>query len=137
LTDILSKEQRSERMKKIRSFDTAWEMNFRSKLWRLGLRYRTHYGAHKIDIAFPRQRVAVFLDSCFWHYCPRHRETPETNAAFWRAKLAGNRRRDRRVSVKLRREGWMVLRLWSHEFVPHPDFAIRRVRQALRARRIA
>ena len=132
--DIFSKAKRSEVMRRVRSYDTKWEMDFRRELWRRGLRYRVHYGPRKIDMAFPRQRVAVFLDSCFWHYCPEHRELPESNREFWRKKLEGNYERDRRVTNELEGKGWTVLRLWSHDFVRRPEDAVETVLRVLRRR---
>ncbi len=67
------------------------------------------------DFVFPKLRVAVFVDGCFWHACPQHATQPKGNAAFWRAKLARNQARDRLVTRTLRRAGWRVLRLWEHE----------------------
>lgn len=69
----------------------------------------------KPDFAFPKLRLAIFVDGCFWHACPIHATKPKNNAAFWREKLAGNRRRDALVTRTLRRAGWRVLRLWEHE----------------------
>jgi DNA mismatch endonuclease (patch repair protein) len=57
----------------------------------------------------------VFVDGCFWHGCPRHATWPKTRAAFWRAKITGNKARDVAVGRALRRLGWRVLRLWEHE----------------------
>lgn len=67
------------------------------------------------DFVFPRRRVAVFVDGCFWHGCPQHGTKPRGNAAFWRRKFAANRARDRLVTRTLRRAGWRVLRIWEHE----------------------
>jgi len=67
------------------------------------------------DFVFRKRRVAVFVDGCFWHGCPRHGVKPKTNAAFWRRKIEGNRARDRLVTRTLRRNGWRVLRIWEHE----------------------
>src|SRR2546426_889892 len=114
--DVFTTEQRSALMKKVRSKNTAWEVAFRALLWRRGLRYRLHYGPYHIDIAFVSEKVAVFLDSCFWHYCLRHGELPHTNREFWKTKLEGNRRRDESVTRALRKRGWIVVRLWSHDF---------------------
>ena len=72
-------------------------------------------GRVKPDFVFPRIRVAVFVDGCFWHGCPRHATQPKTNAKFWRDKIATNRARDRRVNRALRRLGWTVVRVWEHE----------------------
>jgi len=66
------------------------------------------------DFVFARQRVAVFVDGCFWHGCRWHGTRPQGNAAFWAKKLAGNKARDRRVNRVLRRRGWRVLRIWEH-----------------------
>jgi DNA mismatch endonuclease (patch repair protein) len=67
------------------------------------------------DFVFPVRRLAVFVDGCFWHGCPRHGTRPRGNAAFWRAKFRRNRARDRRDTRRLRRAGWQVLRLWEYE----------------------
>jgi len=67
------------------------------------------------DFVFRGRRVAVFVDGCFWHGCPRHATRPKQNGAFWREKLEGNRNRDRRVNRALRRAGWRVVRIWEHE----------------------
>ena len=70
------------------------------------------------DFVFPKRRVAVFVDGCFWHGCPRHATQPAHRRAFWRRKLEGNRARDRLVTRVLRRGGWRVLRIWEHELAP-------------------
>jgi DNA mismatch endonuclease, patch repair protein len=63
------------------------------------------------DFAWPRERVALFVDGCFWHGCPHCYRAPRKNVAFWQQKLLGNQRRDRRVSAQLRRLGWTVIRV--------------------------
>lgn len=67
------------------------------------------------DFVFPKRRLALFVDGCFWHGCPQHGTKPRGNAAFWRKKFAANRARDLRVTRMLRRHGWRVLRIWEHE----------------------
>jgi DNA mismatch endonuclease (patch repair protein) len=67
----------------------------------------------KPDFAWRKERVAVFVDGCFWHGCPRCYRAPRHNAAFWKAKVEGNRRRDRRADRQLRAMGWRVLRIWE------------------------
>lgn len=84
------------------------------------------------DFVFRRERVAVFVDGCFWHGCPLHGSRPESNADFWEKKLAGNVIRDRAVSLKLRRMGWHVLRLWEHE-ARDPARCAYRILRVLRA----
>jgi len=70
------------------------------------------------DFVFPRAKLAVFVDGCFWHGCPRHVTWPKANAAFWREKIEGNLARDRRADRTLRAAGWRVLRIWEHALVP-------------------
>lgn len=72
-------------------------------------------GRVRPDFVFPRLRVAVFVDGCFWHGCPKHGTQPKTNAAFWRDKIVTNKARDRRVNRLLRKRGWIVVRVWEHE----------------------
>lgn len=67
------------------------------------------------DFVFPAKRLAVFVDGCFWHGCPRHGTMPKENRRFWQAKITRNRERDREVGAELRRLGWKVLRVWEHE----------------------
>lgn len=67
------------------------------------------------DFYFPEQEVAVFLDGCFWHGCPRCGHVPKTNAPFWSAKIVLNQEKDRRKDALLRERGVRVLRLWEHE----------------------
>jgi len=65
------------------------------------------------DFVFRCERVAVFVDGCFWHGCTRHATRPNQNRAFWDAKLARNKARDRAVTLGLKRAGWTVLRIWE------------------------
>ena len=69
----------------------------------------------KPDFVFPRLSVAVFVDGCFWHGCPKHATRPRNNAEFWQRKLNANRDRDRLVTKTLQNTGWRVLRIWEHE----------------------
>lgn len=69
------------------------------------------------DFVFPKLRLAVFVDGCFWHACPLHANQPKTNAAFWRKKLATNKARDQLVTRTLRKRGWRVLRIWEHDLL--------------------
>ena len=69
----------------------------------------------KPDFVFPQIHLALFVDGCFWHGCPKHGSIPATNHLFWRKKLEGNGTRDRLVSRTLRKRGWRVVRIWQHE----------------------
>ncbi len=80
----------------------------------------------KPDFVFQKARVAVFVDGCFWHGCPRCYRPPSSNKPFWREKLARNRARDVKVTRALRKSGWRVLRIWEHE-LKHPRRVLYRI----------
>jgi DNA mismatch endonuclease, patch repair protein len=110
----------AKRMRNTRQRDTELEVAIRKELFRRGYRYRIHPRLPGItrarpDFAFMRQKVAVFVDGCFWHWCPKHGTLPEKNAGWWGAKLQENVERDRRHKRELRRGGWAVVRVWEHE----------------------
>jgi DNA mismatch endonuclease (patch repair protein) len=69
----------------------------------------------RADVVFTRQRVAVFVDGCFWHSCPIHATQPKRNIEFWRTKLDTNRKRDADTDATLRAADWLVVRIWEHE----------------------
>lgn len=86
----------------------------------MGLRYRLAVRVEpsirsKPDIVFPRARVAVYVDGCFWHGCPTHFIPPKNNATWWADKIGANRERDHRVRTMLNQRGWLVLSIWEHE----------------------
>lgn len=83
-------------------------------------------------MVFPRLKIAVFIDGCFWHGCPEHHTVARSNAEYWAAKVARNRERDCHTDQVLESGGWMVLRAWEHE---PADEVAQRVINAVRARR--
>jgi DNA mismatch endonuclease, patch repair protein len=87
----------------------------------------------KPDFVFPKFKLAVFVDGCFWHGCPKHATKPANNRAFWQRKLAGNKKRDALVTRTLRRAGWRVLRVWEHELAKKNEAQlVRRIQRAVR-----
>jgi DNA mismatch endonuclease (patch repair protein) len=118
-----------------RAEDTRPEVALRSAVHALGLRFRKHVAPVRglrcrADLVFARQRVAVFVDGCFWHGCPEHGVSPRTNSSYWQAKLGGNVERDRRNDAALAEAGWTVVRVWEHE---EPQAAALRIAFCLRA----
>jgi DNA mismatch endonuclease (patch repair protein) len=118
-------------------------MALRRALHALGLRYRLHRAPlpalrRKADVVFSRQRVAVFVDGCFWHGCPEHgRRRHDVNGWYWPDKIARNRRRDEDTDRLLTRSGWLALRFWEHELAGDGALgAALRVKAALEDRRI-
>jgi DNA mismatch endonuclease (patch repair protein) len=128
----------SRRMSRQRTRDTEPEMLLRRELHRRGLRYRVDAALpglprRRADVLFTRARVAVFVDGCFWHGCPKHKTAPTTNGAWWAAKLARNIERDLGTDAHLRSLGWTVLRVWEHEDMKH---AATDIAQIIRSRRL-
>jgi len=137
MADVFSKRKRSEVMSLIRGSgnkgtELALVQIFRAHRitgWR---RHQAIFG--KPDFVFAKIRLAVFVDGCFWHYCPQHTKEPKTNVAFWREKLATNKARDRLVNKTLRKAGWRVLRIWEHELRPrNQNRCVKRLRRVIDA----
>jgi DNA mismatch endonuclease, patch repair protein len=117
--------------------NTRPELALRRELHSLGLRYFVHRRPirglrREADVVFPRTRVAVFVDSCFWHGCPEHVTWPTANAPWWRAKINSTRTRDHDTDQRLANEGWVSLRIWEHD---DPQEAARRIESLVRERR--
>lgn len=93
----------------------------RAELHRRGARFRKDLPLRlpgrvvRPDIVFTRAMLAVFIDGCFWHCCPIHGNQPRRNTDYWRAKLALNIARDRKIDTELAAAGWRILRAWEHE----------------------
>ena len=121
-----------------RRVDTQPEVLLRQLLHRAGLRFRKDRliplkpRGVRVDVVFPRQRVAVFMDGCYWHRCPEHGTMPATNHEYWRAKFETNMARDARNNAELARDGWRVIRIWEHE-VLDDDLAAHAVSRVLSA----
>jgi DNA mismatch endonuclease (patch repair protein) len=91
------------------------EVHSRSLRYRCDLRFKVGDLAVRPDLVFPRRRVAVFVDGCFWHACEIHSSRPAINVDYWSPKLQGNVDRDRRQDEALRVAGWIVVRAWEHD----------------------
>lgn len=124
------------RMKAVRRRDTKPELALRTELHRRGLRYFVDRAPlpgfrRRADLVFPRARVAVYVDGCFWHGCPIHGTWPKNNADWWKAKIEANQQRDRDTDTALQAAGWITVRVWEHE---DPVSAADRVAAAVRQR---
>lgn len=106
------------RMQHQRRSDTGPEVAVRKVLHAKGLRFRKGEklldDRRTVDIV-PSDRVAVFIDGCFWHGCPDHARPTKSNTLWWADKIQANKRRDAKTTTDLEREGWVVLRYWDHE----------------------
>ena len=133
MTDFLSLSERSRRMSLIRSKgNQTTEITFARLLRKnriTGWRRHLHLPGRP-DFSFLREKVAVFLDGCFWHACPRCYRRPATNTCFWDRKRTDNLARDRRVGRELKAIGFCVIRIYEHE-LKVPARVIRRVLRRL------
>ena len=84
----------------------------------------------KPDFCFPKQKVVVFVDGCFWHGCPKCYRRPKSNLDFWDSKITANRSRDRRVNRELKGKGFLVLRIFEHQ-LGSPAIIVTKLRKAL------
>jgi DNA mismatch endonuclease (patch repair protein) len=137
MADIFSIKDRSRIMSLIKSRNTTFELNFlkllSAELYPKGFRYRKHYKriAGNPDVVFPRHRVAVFLDSDFWHGHDFKKNPKTLRDDFWLKKITRNMERDKRVNYILRRSGWKVMRISETELKKSPLRAIKRIEDKL------
>jgi DNA mismatch endonuclease (patch repair protein) len=135
MPDVFTKAKRSDVMSRIRgngNKETELALmkllrSYHIKGWR---RHQPVFG--KPDFVFREARVAVFVDGCFWHGCPRHCNTPASNRTFWKNKLAANKARDRRVNRFLRKESWRVVRIWEHDLTKRANACVTKIKAALK-----
>ena len=119
-----------------RGINTKPEIIFRHQLLKRGMNgYRLHWHVSgRPDIAFVSKKVAIFVNGCFWHRCPRCKNPlPKTHKAFWQHKFTANRLRDKRNTALLKQAGWKVLTMWECELEENIDRAMRAVKRALSA----
>ena len=135
VADSISKKQRSNLMSRIRSKNTAFESSFVKTLKNhLAVKFSKHRKNIRgnPDIVFPKQKVCVFLDSDFWHGWQYPRWKHLLKNKFWRDKIASNRKRDRKTTRYLRKQGWTVIRLWEHNIKTNPARQIKLIEHSLR-----
>ena len=140
MPDVFTKAKRSAVMSRIRGHgnkDTELALmkllrQHRITGWR---RHQKVFG--KPDFIFKQVRLALFVDGCFWHGCPKHCKIPAGNRAFWKKKFAANKARDGRVNRELRRLGWRIIRIWEHDLAKRGVTCIRKIQDATNSSRSA
>jgi len=137
MPDVFTKAKRSAVMSRIRGHgNKETEIVLMNMLRQNGItgwrRNQKVFG--KPDFLFREARLALFVDGCFWHGCPKHCKIPAGNRAFWKKKFAANKARDRRVNRVLRKNGWRVIRIWEHELARRGDACVRRLADSLLSR---
>lgn len=136
MVDVHTKEQRSYNMSRIRGRNTKPEIILRKLLFSKGYRgYRINTKLiGKPDVVYNKYRVAIFVDGCFWHKCPKCFQKPETNEKFWNEKISANVKRDEKVNNMLHQSNWVVIRIWEHEIMRNPEKCCARIINKLKMR---
>ena len=118
MSDVFSKEKRSQVMKAVKSKNTkTTEMKIIQIFKELGIKgwRRTYPLIGKPDFVFPRKHIIVFVDGCFWHGHDCRNVTPSANAEFWNAKRLYNKEHDFLITETLQQKSWTVIRIWECE----------------------
>ncbi|WP_256366240.1 very short patch repair endonuclease [Rummeliibacillus stabekisii] len=134
--DNLTKEQRRKNMQAIKSKSKLEDL-VTKELWKRGIRFRKNVKGlfGKPDIAIKKYKVAVFIDSCFWHVCPLHGNVPKSNEAYWGKKLERNQNRDIEVTKYYNENGWRILRIWEHEIKEDLNSVLDKIVDTIKAAR--
>jgi len=138
MVDNLSPEDRKKTMRAVKGKGTKLEKRLFSTLagMRLkGWRKNVNNVPGKPDVVFDNERIAIFVDGCFWHGCPLcNRKLPETNQAYWEAKINRNIELAKAHNQQLFSDGWVVIRIWEHELKNKPakEEIKAKIRQALK-----
>jgi DNA mismatch endonuclease (patch repair protein) len=133
MVDVFSREQRSKIMSRVKGRGNRLTelrlMNLFREHGFIGWRRNAEVFGRP-DFVFPKARLAVFVDGCFWHGCPTHGSIPSSNTDFWIAKLERNKQRDRLVVRELKKQGWTTIRIWQHE-LSKPTMVVRKLDRVL------
>jgi len=127
MPDTFSKKKRSQIMSKVRSKDTKLELHFKELLKGLRFRYQPKI-IGRPDFASKKLKIAIFIDSCFWHKCSKHFRKPKSNISYWKPKINKNVKRAKEVNKLLKKDGWKVIRFWEHEIKKNSNKCIDKVK---------
>jgi len=140
MADFLTKSKRSALMASIKgkgNKDTELALIKLFRVHRITGWRRNQKVFGKPDFLFRRMRLALFVDGCFWHGCPRCYRRPSSNKKFWDEKFARNKARDRQVARELRKLGWQVVRIWEHDLAKRGERWMRKIQRAKNSSRSA
>ncbi len=136
---VPKKEATSRVMSANKGKETGPETTLQKGLWGVGVRgYRKNWkkAPGRPDIAFPRKKIAIFVNGCYWHRCSVCKfPLPKTNKEFWKTKFARNKKRDIKKIKDLEHAGWSVLTIWEHEIKKDPEKAVKRIKGFLKEHR--
>lgn len=131
--DNLTKEQRKKNMRNIRSTGTTPERIILRELKKRKIYFAKNVKLiiGKPDIVFRRKKVAVFIDSDFWHGHPERFIMPKTNFEYWSKKIERNKERDREVNEKLKEMNWKVIRFWDYDVKHNLDECLKLILESI------
>ena len=129
--DKITNQQRSYIMSRIRGSNTKPELMIKRNTDGRKLRYQPRGIRGSPDFANKRRKIAVFVDGCFWHKCPKCYRPPKSNRKFWNAKIERNTERDKLANLQMRKDGWTVLRFWEHQVTRNPNHVIRKINRVV------
>ena len=131
MSDKITRAQRSYNMSRIRGTNTKPELKLKKSLTVLGFSYQPKRILGKPDFANKKEKIAIFIDGCFWHKCPADFVAPAVRKTFWKNKISKNVIRDRDVTKKLKESGWVVIRIWEHEIKENSEHCISLIGRSL------
>jgi len=131
MADVHTKQQRSHNMSMIKSKNTKPELKIKKLMKKLGFTYQPKGIYGKPDFVTKKQKIAVFVDGCFWHKCPKCFVEPKSNRKYWAPKLEQNVKRAKEVNKALKKEGWKVMRFWEHEIMKGPKKCAEKVSDSM------
>lgn len=115
-------------MSKIKAKNTRLEIGFKELIKGLRFRYQPNIFG-KPDFASKKLKIAIFIDSCFWHKCPQHFRKPTANNSYWTKKINRNVERAKEVNVQLKKQGWKVIRFWEHDIKKYPKKCVLKIKK--------
>lgn len=129
MADVFTREKRSEIMSRISSKNTKPELLVFRELRKRKIYFYKHYAKipGKPDIALPRKKIAVFIDGDFWHGYKFSKQKKRLPKKYWLDKIENNIKRDRQNRNKLKKEGWKILKVWSHEIIKNPQQGVDKI----------
>lgn len=135
MADRVTKEKRSEMMASVRSKGNKTtevkivDLFKKNKI--TGWRRHNNKLPGTPDFSFQKEKIAIYVDGCFWHGCKRCYVAPKSNEDFWRKKVEGNMKRDKANRALVRRMGWVHIRIWEHEIKKKPEGIVTKIKKSL------
>jgi DNA mismatch endonuclease (patch repair protein) len=130
MPDTFSKTKRGQIMSKIKSKNTNLEIDFKKLVKGFRLRHQPKIFGNP-DFASKKFRVAIFIDSCFWHKCPKHFRPPNSNKTYWDLKISRNVERAKKVNSFLKKDKWKIIHFWEHEIKRNPEKCLSKIKEVL------